>query len=130
MKNINNYNVVKFQSPFEKLKKYELNPETRLYKSIIIQAIIDVSNKADNLSLKRDELEAKNWLFGNTVHFLNICKRAELEPNEVIKLARVAISLNQSYQFYHTDKISVDRENLKSIYDDKEYLLLAQNYAS
>lgn len=100
MNNSREYSVIKFHSPFEKLKEYDFSPETKLYKSIIIQAIIDVSNRADEPSLKQDELAAKSWLFGDSADFLNICKLADLEPSNVVKMARTAISLNKSVQFY------------------------------
>ena len=49
---MNKYNVVKFQAPFERMKDYNLNPEVRLYKSIILQAIIEYFfTTADILSI-------------------------------------------------------------------------------
>lgn len=64
------YSVIKFQAPFERLKEYDLAPEVRLHKAIITQAIIDVSNNSDSPSSKKIEIEAKNWLFGNSLSAL------------------------------------------------------------
>ena len=85
---MNKYNVVKFQAPFERMKDYNLNPEVRLYKSIIIQAIIDASNISEDSYAKKIELDAKAWLFGESKDFQEICFRAGLEPCYVIKIAK------------------------------------------
>ena len=91
---MNKYNVVKFQAPFERMKDYNLNPEVRLYKSIILQAIIDASNKSEDTCAKKVELEAKSWLFGGSKDFQEACFRADIEPGYVIKVAKKIIRLN------------------------------------
>ena len=87
---MNKYNVVKFQAPFERMKDYNLNPEVRLYKTIIIQAIIDASNISEDSYAKKIELDAKAWLFGESKDFQEICFRADLEPCYVINVVRQA----------------------------------------
>ena len=94
------YNVIKFQAPFERLKEYDISPEVRLHKAIITQAIIDVSNISGNALSKKIELEAKNWLFGNSQNFKDVCNRAELSPEKVVKMARDAIEVNSDKVFY------------------------------
>jgi hypothetical protein len=91
---MNKYNVVKFQAPFERMKDYNLNPEVRLYKSIIIQAIIDASNISEDSCAKKIELDAKAWLFGESKDFQEACFRADFEPCYVIKIAKKIIRLN------------------------------------
>lgn len=88
------YGVIKFQAPFERLKEYNYSPEVRLYKAILTQAIIDLSNVADNKEARRLELEAKKWIFGNSHDFQEICHNAEMSPGFVIKIAKDAIKLN------------------------------------
>lgn len=80
-----NYGVLKFQAPFERLKEYDYTPEVQLYKAILTQAIIDVSNIADIQNAKKIELEAKAWIFSNSKYFQEVCCKAEIEPNFVIK---------------------------------------------
>jgi len=89
------YSVIKFQAPFERLKEYDLMPETRLYKAIITQAIIDVSNNSNSTENKKYEMEAKNWLFGNSFHFRDVCNKAELDPKSVVQMAKDAIKMNE-----------------------------------
>ena len=100
------YNVIKFQAPFERLKEYNLSPEVRLYKSIIIQAIIDVSNKSDDSKAKKHEMEAKTWIFGNSDHFNEVCNKAELSSDEVIEMARFAININGNLNFYFSPRLN------------------------
>jgi hypothetical protein len=87
--------VIKFQAPFERLKEYDLAPEVRLHKAIITQAIIDVSGNSDTNSSKKIEIEAKNWLFGDSQYFRDVCFRAELLPQKVMQMARDAIRMNK-----------------------------------
>ncbi len=89
------YNVMKFQAPFERVKNYNL-PEVSLYKSIITQAIIDCTNISDDNSLKLIEKEAKEWIFGNSRDFKEICYKAEIEPHFIIKLAKKAITIKKN----------------------------------
>ena len=44
VKKVNTPNVIKFQSPFERLKLYTTSPDVTLRKAIITQAIIDATN--------------------------------------------------------------------------------------
>jgi hypothetical protein len=103
---MNKYSVIKFQAPFEKLKEYDLCPEVRLYKAVITQAIIDVSNNSDTLASKKMELETKNWFFGDSDDFREVCNKADLTPEEVVMMAKIAIGLNNSKFFYKYKKYS------------------------
>ncbi|GAB4169825.1 MAG: hypothetical protein Tsb006_7720 [Rickettsiaceae bacterium] len=88
------YGVIKFQAPFEKMKEYDFTPEIRLNKAIILQAIIDASNVSDSKLARKVELEAKQWLFGNSADFLDVCHRANSNPSHVIRTAKKIIRLN------------------------------------
>lgn len=91
---MNKYGVIKFQTPFEKMKEYNFKPEVRLYKSIILQAIIDASNTLNTKKSRKIEIEAKNWLFGNSEDFFEVCFKGEIEPDYVVKTAKKVIRLN------------------------------------
>jgi hypothetical protein len=40
------------------------------------------------------ELDAKEWIFGNSDYFQKICHMARIEPGFVIKITKEAIKLN------------------------------------
>lgn len=85
------YGVIKFQSPFEKLKKYPCSNEVKLYKATILQAVIDASNISSSVISRKNEIEAKHWIFGNGAHFQEICYLADMEPSFIIKITRYVI---------------------------------------
>ena len=88
------YGVIKFQAPFERLKEYDTSPERRLYKAILMQAIIDSSNTSNDRVPKKLELEAKNWIFGNSKYFREVCDKADMNPEYIMKIAKKAIKVN------------------------------------
>lgn len=88
--------VIKFQAPFEKMKEFNFSPEVKLFKSIILQAIIDASNTSSTRKARKIELEAKNWLFGKSEYFKDVCYRANSTPDEVAKTAKAVIELNRN----------------------------------
>jgi hypothetical protein len=88
------YSVIKFQSPFERLKQYNSSSEIILYKAIITQAIIDATNISETPKARVIERDAKAWIFGNSDHFQKICYMAEIEPGFVVKITKEAIKLN------------------------------------
>tara|TARA_B110000003_G_C16120774_1_gene327657 strand:- start:123 stop:494 length:372 start_codon:yes stop_codon:yes gene_type:complete len=94
------YGVIKFQAPFERLKEYNSSPEGCLYKAILTQAIIDASNASDEKGAKKLELEAKNWIFGNSKYFQDVCNRAEINPENIMNITRKVIKLNLAKQQY------------------------------
>lgn len=87
------YSVLKFQSPFERLKLYTDKPEVALCKAIITQAIIDSTCVSAETESRKDRLEALWWIFGESEEFLEVCDGAQLEPDFVRKLAVDAITL-------------------------------------
>lgn len=89
------FNVIKLHSPFERIKDFDFIPEVRLYKAIITQAIVDASNISENKQAKKCEIEAKKWLFGHSLDFTETCYRAEMHPNEVVKIAKNMILLKK-----------------------------------
>jgi hypothetical protein len=86
------YNVLKFQSPFERIKQYS-SPEVSLYKAIITQIIIDYTDLTPGGSdIQR---EAYDWIFGNSEDFKVVCYAADMEPCFVQKLAHDARRMNK-----------------------------------
>jgi hypothetical protein len=88
-------NVIKFQTPFERLREYNPSPEICLYKAIITQALIDATNNSDGSYSKKLEKEAKEWIFGDSDYFKEVCHNAEMEPDFVVKIVKEAIKLNE-----------------------------------
>ena len=88
------YGVIKFQAPFERLKEYDYSAEVRLYKAILTQALIDASNISSSSEAKRYELEAKNWVFGDSNYFKEVCYNAEINPDFMRQITKEAIRLN------------------------------------
>ena len=99
-------NVIKFQSPFERLKLFHSSSDVALRKAIITQAIIDASNISDNKYAVKLEKEAKNWIFGCGEYFKNICAEACIEPQLVIKITKQILQL-------HKDKFKAKKERRK-----------------
>ncbi len=89
------YNVIKFQSPFEKAKLYSDSPEITLYRSIILQAVIDVSNNSFSKKAVILEKEAKKWLFEDNEDFIDICNMAEVNKDYIRKIARDVVNINK-----------------------------------
>lgn len=92
------FTVLKFQSPFERLKSYAATPEVGLCKAIITQAIIDSTSFTSSHESRKLRLEAIWWIFGDSSDFHEICDGAMMEPSFVRKIATEAISLRSSIQ--------------------------------
>lgn len=90
------YSVLKFQSPFERLKQYSNKPEVNLCKAIITQAIIDSTCISNDLESRKDRLEALEWIFGESNDLKEICDGAALDPSYVRKLTMEAIKLKMT----------------------------------
>lgn len=88
------YGVIKFQAPFERLKEYDYSAEVCLYKAILTQALIDASNTSNSSEAKKPELEAKNWIFGDSNYFKEVCYNADVNPDFMKQITREAIKLN------------------------------------
>lgn len=102
------YSVIKFQSPFERLKSHDKVPEISLYKAIITQAVIDATNTSDFLEAKKNEIEAKNWIFGNSEGFITACQFSGLKASYVRKIAREAMILQQQ-KIVRSEKVASRR---------------------
>lgn len=89
MKNIKR--VIKLSYPFERIKNFNEIAEIALFKSVITQMIIDATNTSDVPRLKRLELKAKKWLFGNSDDFRMVCSMASLSHSYVYKIAREVV---------------------------------------
>lgn len=88
-------NVIRFHAPFERIKLYNDISEVNLYKSVILQAIIDATNLSNDKSSKKIALEAKTWLVGNSEDFQFICDKANMETSFVRKIALTLIKLHE-----------------------------------
>lgn len=88
--------VIKFQSPFEKIKELNCFKEVKLYKSIILQAIIDASNNSQNDAAVKLENNAKAWLFNDSEWLTIVCNKANLEVSFVRKIAQRIINFNKN----------------------------------
>lgn len=90
------FNVIKFQAPFERLKLYNDSPDVNLRKAIITQAIIDATNVSGKKQARKDEIDAKTWIFSCGEHFQNVCLEAGIEPSMVVKITKQIIKLHKS----------------------------------
>ena len=88
----NKKNVIKLQSPFERIKLYNKSPDVALYKAVIMQMIIDASNVSKDVRASRYEKRAKAWLFLPNEDFRVVCGMAGMNPHFVIKIARSMIN--------------------------------------
>jgi hypothetical protein len=89
------YNVLKFQAPFERLKEYSNFAEVNLFKSVIVQAITDISNISEKPKNKAIRQEVIDWISGGSDYFQMACDFAGIEPAVVIKLAYEAMELSR-----------------------------------
>jgi hypothetical protein len=91
------YNVIKFQAPFERIKLNCPIPEANLIRAIITQAVIDASNVSDVPSIKKQTLDARNWIFGGEGHedFVEMCLAIGLEPSFIARFTKEAIKDHQ-----------------------------------
>jgi uncharacterized protein YycO len=99
-------NVIKFQSPFERLKLFDASPDISLRKAIITQAIIDASNVSDDKSARKRELEAKSWIFTNNSYFKSICLDAGMEPSFVVKITKQIIKFQKAKSLIRKSKLN------------------------
>ncbi|MGC0371477.1 MAG: hypothetical protein DGJ47_000166 [Rickettsiaceae bacterium] len=86
--------VIKLQAPFEKIRNLNCSPEVKLYKAIILQAIIDASNNSDNMVAVKIESSAREWLFNDSKWLNDVCDKAKLEVCYVRKTAKGMIKHN------------------------------------
>ena len=91
------YAVYKPQSPFERLRLHCECKYEALYRSIILQAIIDASGAGFSSNKKNIKIynEAKKWLFEsdecNVGKFRDVCEKAGLNHSFVQKTAKSLI---------------------------------------
>ncbi|NRB10797.1 MAG: hypothetical protein HRU35_04190 [Rickettsiaceae bacterium] len=114
--NKHRYNVLKFYSPFEKLK--ENSPkESWLFRAIILQAIIDISTISSDREFLKIQRKARSWFFDKSNYFKFVCFNADLHPDYVIKLARHAVRINRENKLksqsnnYNLNKSEVAKSN-------------------
>jgi len=88
-------NVIKLNTPFERIKLCDSLPEINLRKAIITQAIIDATNISDAKQFKQIEIDAKNWIFGNSKSFKETCQEMGIEVDFVKHITRELIKLHK-----------------------------------
>jgi hypothetical protein len=103
--------VLKPQAPFERLKFANTCPEIALRKAIILQAIIDASNKSMGKAARKLATNAYKWLFGNSEGFRENCVDAELDPDFVVKIAKQMIELHRKTDASATPRFVKKTEN-------------------
>ncbi len=123
-----NYFVIKLQSPFERLKFINDNPEISFRKAIILQAIIDASSCSEKQRDKKIAQEARDWLFGNSEYFQELCNESELAPNyvaniaaEMIKIQEKKINKNKDKKVDKIQKLLTDDILVYSYYINNRY---------
>ena len=89
------YGVIKLQAPFDGLRALNEQSEICLSKAILIQAIIDASNKANSNDAKISELDAKEWIFGCSVDLDDICNLANMSLPTILQIIQEVIKLQQ-----------------------------------
>lgn len=90
----NKQNVLKLQCPFERIKKYDRNPISSLYKAVIMQMIIDASNISTNKKEAKLANRAKAWLFEDNEDFFVACSVACITPETARRTARELIEIH------------------------------------
>lgn len=69
------------------------DPEVRLWRAVIIQAINDATgvvharSPAQRRNAIRMRNEARNWLTNNSPDFRDVCSMASVNPNHIVILA-------------------------------------------
>jgi hypothetical protein len=99
-------NVIKFQSPFERLKDNNQSPEIALLKAIILQSIIDATNISTFGEARRDELDAKAWIYGGSEDFKMMCEYVSYSVDYVRKIARKIERLHKQNSLIEKQNIS------------------------
>ena len=84
-------NVIKLQAPFERIKFSNDLPDAALYKSIILQAIIDATSLAQDCKSKKNKREAIEWIFSKNEFFVHYCEESGIEPDYIIKVTKNAM---------------------------------------
>jgi hypothetical protein len=81
-------NIIKFQAPFERLKDNNNNPDIALIKAIVLQSIIDASNISNLKEARKEEINAKAWIYGGSEDFQLMCEYINYDVDHVRKIAK------------------------------------------
>jgi hypothetical protein len=66
------------------MKTKKIHNVRNLWRAVIMQALVDATNKSKNRRAKCHQKQAKQWLDGNKCHdFSETCILAEMEPEYV-----------------------------------------------
>ncbi len=94
-------NIIKFQTPFERIKLHNPCPDIALRKAIITQAIIDATNSTQSKIGKKIKQNALSWIFDNSDDFKQICNEANMESSFVIKITKELIKIQNDKSKSH-----------------------------
>ena len=65
-----------------------MTPETTLWRSVIAQAILDATNRANSAAERLARVNARKWLTENTPGFRAVCEAADVPAFRVLNNAR------------------------------------------
>lgn len=65
--------------------------EIALWKAVIMQALVDASSRSAKWEARQQKVEALSWLRGTSRDFITVCQLAEMDPDYVRKMARLAL---------------------------------------
>lgn len=74
--------------------------EIALWKSVIMQALVDISSKSNKKMAKVYRLKSGKWLNSRNQDFLRVCSYAELDPDYVLQKAEQIKQTNPFYPNY------------------------------
>jgi hypothetical protein len=105
----------RLRTPFESLKRCNTNPEISLYRSIVLQAILDTCNEGKHKKNARIRAAAKKWLLGKSEDFVETCARADLDHKTVTQIAKMEIELHDALKKLEMHQKGVDKLTLDAI---------------
>jgi hypothetical protein len=80
------------------------DPCTALWRAVIMQALIDAGNNFKRAEYKNYKAQAISWLSGNSDDFLEVCMLADMEPDYVKKMTKLALARNCKWRNDNPDK--------------------------
>lgn len=94
--------------------KFEIEGERALWQSVIMQAVLDLQVKADNLKKKIKRAETLKWFSKQDEDFMFVCQMADLDADMIIKGARKLFKAHhKSFKRKNTSKSKIEQKNSK-----------------
>ena len=91
----NNQKTISVTSFNDYINKIDFVPETRLWKAVIINAIIDALKKNNNKYNKINKHQALNWLLQDNYNYHYVCELAGISSNKFRRKIKKIISANE-----------------------------------